>query len=241
MRKYLFKTLSIALIATFIATPVMASTSSYTHYDSVKVFDASQADEIESKLMMQRDQIKSVTEEQASEIVTPEGVDPGYGATRLIMDPWSSGYTYEDDIESGTASVIWNNLLTILSYFTKTAGGVILDAASIYSDSVDKSKGSQSKLLHSYYYPDKVIQVWDTTNSWKTYYTSRNREWYRHQFASYVNSSNITRTNTSDYTKDLGYSSIHIDSAPHYSNDTWLLNEAYYRWANYLPPVVETW
>lgn len=128
--------------------------------------------------------------------------EPGDGATRLVMDPWSSGYTYEDDSASGTASMIWNIALKISSYFVRLAGNIILDVADLFGDYVDKSKGAKSKLLHSYYYPDKVIEVWTQWDRWEVYYTSRNREWYRHHFASYVNSSGVTRTATRDYTPD---------------------------------------
>jgi hypothetical protein len=201
--------------------------------------DAKRVGKLETQAMFRHD--TRAQDCMSGEQVGVEAEDPGVGATRVIIDRWSSGYTYEDDSESGIASLIWNTTLNILSYFTRTAGQIMLDIAALLGDTVDQSKGSESRLYHSYSYPDKLAQVWTTQRVWATYYTSRNREWYRHEFASYSNTLGYTRSQSRDYTPDVGGSAFKIDSAPHYSNNAWLQTEAYYRWYLGNPAGFEDW
>lgn len=39
-----------------------------------------------------------------------------------------------------------------------------------------------------------------------------------------------TRTDTIDYTWDLGYSPINVDVAPHYNDNSYIANAAWERW-----------
>lgn len=209
----------------------------YAKTESGATFEADRASELERAAIIRHDSELREPDEQGGVL----GEDPGVGSTRVIIDRWSSGNTYQDDSESGIASVIWSILLNIVSYFTRTAGNIMLDIAQLYGDAVDQSKGSTTRLYHSYSYPDKLAQVWTVSLVWTTYFTSRNREWYRHEYASYVNTLGYTRTKTRDYTPDEGGSAIHIDTAPHYSSNTWLQNEAWRRWSLSLPAGLEDW
>jgi hypothetical protein len=48
-----------------------------------------------------------------SEEISPQYVDPGIGATRVIEDAWSTGYLYMDDEKYGIGDLIWDAVLTI--------------------------------------------------------------------------------------------------------------------------------
>lgn len=211
-------------------------------YPKKTVKSFSEADKIESMAIKERDRkILQGDIKIKSEEISPQYVDPGIGATRVIEDAWSTGYLYMDDEKYGIGDLIWDALLTIPGYFTTTVGNILLDIADLFFDIVDTNHVVTARLYHSYYYKEKLAQVWIEDKIWKTYYTSRNREWYKHKFGSYVNTAGATRTYTIDETWDMGYPPIHIDVAPHYYDETYLTNQAYERWAMGLPAGFEDW
>lgn len=90
-------------------------------------------------------------------------------------------------------------------------------------------------------YITKYAQVYQPSLEWETWYTSRSREWYRHEFASFVNTLGDTSTTTIDYTYTTGYPPIKTDWAPHYSDNTWLMSKAYDLWYSGASPGFEDW
>lgn len=250
MKKFLKKLSVMAIISCLLIpttiTPAMAVTKNtepqliegYTHYDETYVRKSSDSTLLEKTAQLERDNAVKIDK---LGLVQPQVVDPGIGATRIIISGWSSGYTYgPDDEDYGTASFIWNNSLTILNWFNTTVGGVLVDVSQMLYDTVDKNKGATTRLFHSFYYPDKLVQVY-TINGWTTYYTARPREWYRHEFASYVNTLNVTKTSTRNFTRDEGYSSFRLEPSPNYYNDTLLQDLAYERWIYGMAPGLETY
>jgi len=164
--------------------------------------------------------------------ITPSAVDPGPGSTRITLSSWTTGYTYLDGQKQGMASTIWSSTLNIGGFFAKGVGAIITTILSFLGDpfAVDQNKGATARLLHSYYYPEKHAQVYTHNRVWSTYYTAQPRQWFKHEFASYVNTRGYTRTATQDFTPDNGYSAIRTDTTTHYNDHTWLMNEAAYRW-----------
>lgn len=210
----------------------------YATLNTDRSFDAGSAIQREREARKKHeDYLQKLFSESGAAV--PLGEDPGVGATRVVVSRWSSGYTYQDDEKSGIASAIWNIALTILSYFTTTAGQIMLDVAQLFGDGVNTSQGATTRLYHSFSYPDKLAQVWTANRVWQTYFTSSTREWYRHEFASYTTTAGFTRTGTRDYTPEQGASPYRIEYATHYFDDTWLQNEAWYRWYYNMAPGYE--
>lgn len=52
------------------------------------------------------------------------------------------------------------------------------------------------------------------------------REWYAHEYASFVDNSGFTKTSTLDRTPTNGYDSINEEYRLHYSDDNWIYNKA---------------
>lgn len=167
--------------------------------------------------------------------ISPMYVDPGDGAVD-IRESWaSSGTTVLDSDKSGIASAMWNISMNILSYFLTIFGNIVKDVAlagyGLLESSIDKNQGTTARLFHSYLYRSHDAYVYTAaTRTWGLYVVSENREWYRHEFSSFVGTDGYTRTKTIDYTANNGYSPIHTDVAPHYSDYTWLRDTATYRW-----------
>jgi len=171
-----------------------------------------------------------------SGIVNPDYVDYPDGTVDIqIEPPITDGTTIPDDSRSGIASTIWDIGLRIGSYFFRTAGNIILDVATIAfgltEAHVNKNKGASVHLYHSYTYRNKVAKVYNqSTRTWKTYVIEGNREWYRHEFASFAQTNGFTATASVDFTADKGYPPIHVDVAPHYYDDNWIRDMAQYNY-----------
>jgi len=205
-----------------------------------KVYDASLAEKLEGAFLQRlRQQELRGNLPNVEDGVTILGT--AVGDTRVCFGWTTSGYTYLDDTEQGIARSIWDVLLSIVSYFVNTAGNIILDVASFLGVTCDRDQGATSRLLHSYRYITKYAQVYEPSLEWKTWYTSRSREWYRHEYASFVNTLGDTETDTIDYTYTRGYSPINTDWAPHYSDHTYLMNKAHELWYSGGSPGYEDW
>lgn len=237
-RKALALVLTLIALASSVGIAAADPWTEYTHGIDRVIRDPSLADQIERAASRTH-----YSQKRDDEEVGILAVEPGVGSTRIIIDRWSSGATYQDDEKYGLAGTIWNVTMTIAPYFAGTAGSVILDIAELFGEwaqNVDMNKGATSRLYHSYSYPDKLAQVWIDAKVWRTYYTSQSREWYRHEFASYTTIYGFTRSASRDFTGDLGYAPINTDYAPHYRDDSWLQTEAWRRWQMGLYPGWET-
>jgi hypothetical protein len=212
--------LSFAVAASATAAP--APTTPTTKYKVV--MDASLADKLEREAAASARQAAQV----ASVEVGPAAL-PVPGDIRVVNRPWTSGITYFDDEERGTASVIWSYALTIAGFFTEGVSAVIIGVASFLGEQasqIDRNKGATARLYHSFRYPEKQAQVYTNNRQWVTYYTAQPRQWYKHVFASYVNTQAYTRSHSVDYTADRGYAPIRTESTPHYHDNVWLSNKA---------------
>ncbi|HLN64712.1 MAG TPA: hypothetical protein VK464_24580 [Symbiobacteriaceae bacterium] len=222
---FLALVLSLAVGATAFAAPQPVSREGA----SKVIMDPSLADKLEREAAPSaREAARKVAVLQEKAEVGPNAV-PVPGDVRVVVRPWTSGYTYFDQERRGTASVIWSYTLTIAGFLTEGVSAVIVGVASFLGDQlsqIDQNKGATARLLHSYRYPEKQAEVYTNNRTWVTYYTAQPRQWYKHRFASYVNKSGVTRTSTVDYTADLGYSPIRTDSTTHYNNNAWLSNKA---------------
>ncbi|KXG42624.1 hypothetical protein U473_00115 [Tepidibacillus decaturensis] len=83
--------------------------------------------------------------------------------------------------------------------------------------SIDPGEGS---------YQLKVTSNW--SNRCKTYVDIESREWYRHEYATFSDTDGYTRSGTYDYIPPNGYSPINVDYKPHWTDNTWIKNQALY-------------
>jgi len=219
------------------AAPAIAESPwpEYTDAATADVFPADMADEMELLARSRHTEYLAAIEAGDSE-TSKRGENPGVGSTQVIVHRWASGYLYEDDAESGIAIIIWDIVLTIVSYFTTTAGSIMLDVADLFDDLVDRSIPAMSKIYHSYSYPDKLAQVWTSSQHWETFFTSEAREWFRHEWASYATTAGTTRAEFRNFHLEDGYGPIHGQYGSHYSDHTYLMLEAYTRWLYGYPP-----
>lgn len=162
-------------------------------------------------------------------------VDPGDGTVDIRESYTTSGTTILDSDKSGIANVLWGTAMSVGSLFLTTFGSIVVDVATLgyglLEAKIDKNQGATSRLFHSYLYRYHDAYVYTAaTRTWGLYVVSENREWYRHEFSSFVDTDGYTRTKTIDFIAANGYSPIHTDVAPHYNDYTWLSDTATYRW-----------
>ncbi len=107
----------------------------FAHFDEKYVRHTAEAEKLELQAQYERN--KMINERKVKETgqIGPMAIDPGIGSTRIIISGWSSGYVFgPDDEEQGIANYIWNNGLTILGWFSTTAGGVLIDVSQMLSE-----------------------------------------------------------------------------------------------------------
>lgn len=167
-------------------------------------------------------------------LITEPGTDAiavEYGTSKIVNYAYAGTGVIDtaEDTESGVFNNIKGLAMTIAGEFVDTAGSVIIGAADVASTYIKFDQYSTAKTYKSYRYIGKETQIY-TTSGWKKYYDARSRQTYKHYFGTYVTTSGSTRTDTTDYTFDRGYSPIKTIYSANYKNDTELRNRGWYNW-----------
>jgi hypothetical protein len=125
--------------------------------------------------------------------------------------------------------------MTVLGYYVDNDEGVILGAADVLASQIDFDQYVTAKTFKSYRYIGKEGQVYDYSG-WEKHYDARSRQVYKHYLGTYVTEDSSTRTDSTDYTHDRGYSPVTTNDSPNFNNESELEERAWYNGGGYRYP-----
>lgn len=233
------KLVASALLCTMLAgSPILSAQSTLSNDEIAK---------IKQEVQLAKDNNYIVPNDIIDEAGMPNafstfGIDPGEGATRVNLVTYGYlGELVQQGNKSGTFNVIKETSINVLgSLITTTVGAVVLAALDITLNNMDVTKVATAKTLISYSYPTKEGQVW-YSNKWFTHFESENRNTYKHYYAQGWDINKQIRQDTKDYTTINGYSAIRVENAPHYTNNTFIQEEAYRNYLQAKKVTSEAW
>ncbi|ETT41448.1 MULTISPECIES: hypothetical protein [unclassified Paenibacillus] len=172
---------------------------------------------------------------------SPQGVDPGEGATKVVLTTYGSyAQPAQQDRKSGIFNIVKGLTLIVFTSIIDTFYSVVTCVADLVMSSIDTTQVATAQTLVSYTYPTKQGQVW-YSNAWHTLFESTNRNVYKHYYAIYWDKNKNSRQGVKDFVPAKGYSAIKVQSAAHYYNDTYIQTQAYNNYLQGKKHTTEEW
>lgn len=154
------------------------------------------------------------------------------GLTRVWSYKWSDGRVYMADEKTGVMSFIWDLGLTILGHYYTTVATVL---NTLFGIATPTASYAGASVWYSFSWVHKYVEV-DTGSGWVVYYEAVSREWHRHFAGTYVDEHGETKM------KDpVNQGCYRTEYSPNFNDETWLMNEAYWRWLTGGQPGYEDW